>query len=295
MEKRINKQKICPQCKKESANLWFDKFERSIFRCSSCNHVFVLLDKEMLKATINSYDNGDFFIKDDNESYYFEDTNIFSMKHKLNWVNQFCKTKGDLLDIGAGFGHFLKIAQNQFKSEGMDISSYAVEWSKRNFSVNNTVASIEQLPDSYTEKYDIITMWDVIEHLSSWEKALYNTVKALKPGGLMFLTTPDSSSISAKLLGKHWYYLDTMQHFSIFNKKNLVNILMSNGFEILDLRYVGRYYKVKYILDRLLYLNSARHIRPLIKVIKKATSPFENKSVYISMRDVLGICARKKG
>jgi 2-polyprenyl-3-methyl-5-hydroxy-6-metoxy-1,4-benzoquinol methylase len=288
-------QNKCPLCKRLSAILWLEKFGRHIFRCSICNHIFVQWNEQILKQTRESYNNGVIFTKDGNESYYFENSNIRSLGLKLRWINKFCKINGTLLDVGSNFGHFLKIAQRQFKAQGIDISSYAVEWSRRNLGVNNAVASIEDLPPAYMGPYDVITMWDVIEHLPLWEKAFGNITKALKPKGLLFLTTPDSSSIIARLLGKHWYYLDPMQHFSLFSKKNLIRILENFGFEIVDMYYVGRYYKIKYILDRLSYLNSFGYIQAIINHIKKVSKFLENEIVYISMGDVVGICAQKKG
>ncbi|MFC1675832.1 class I SAM-dependent methyltransferase [Planctomycetota bacterium] len=286
---------FCPVCHNSSASPWLSKFERTYYRCSLCRHVYVLLNNTILETTRGNYVNGTFFRIEGNEKYYTDDCNIKSMRLKLDWINSYHR-KGKLLDIGANSGYFLKVAEEKFESQGIEISPYAVEWSKRNLSVNNTVASIEDLPDTYKGQYDVITMWDVIEHLPSWEIALKNVTDALKPGGLFLLTTPDLSSMTARLLGKHWYHLHPIQHLHIFNKTNIIKILNSFGFEILGIQYWGRYYSLSYVFDRLtnFYLSPTSYSHRAAASIRKVFKFVENKRFYFSLHDVLGICARKK-
>lgn len=256
-----------------------------------------MLSPPILEQIKEGYDNGSFFYIEGNEKYYLNDSNIMSMRLKLDWVTKFSKEGGKLLDAGANFGHFLHVANDKFDAQGVEISSHAVEWSKNNLGVNNVRELIEDLPATYRSSYDVVTMWDTIEHLPSWRPALESVAKALKPKGLFFLSTPNASSAIACLLGKHWYHLHPSEHLHLFSKKNLTKILNRFGFEVLDMCSWGRYYNMFYILDRLtsFYSSPSGYFHKKAKQIKKIFSFFENKNFYFSMGDVLGICARKKG
>lgn len=287
-------EKQCPVCGQLRAKPWFVKFQRTYNRCSYCRHIFVQLDENILTQTYENYNDGTFFFNEGNQNYYFDNSNIMSMNLKLEWVRRFHRGNGMLLDVGANFGHFLKVAQDYFDAQGIEISSYAVEWSRNNFHVQNTAASIDNLPLTLTGPYDLVTMWDVIEHLPAWELAIENINRILKPNGLFFFTTPDSSSLIARLLGRYWYHLHPIQHFHLFSRKNLIKILDKSGFDVLDTRYWGRYYNVRYILDRLTHFSSSKGFRGTIQNIKKASGLVLDRRVYLSARDVLGICARKR-
>ena len=279
-----------------SATPWLNKFEKTYYRCGVCDHIYVLVGECIVTQSKKGYSDGTFFLVEGNENYYFSDNNIVSMRQKLRWVTKFYKGRGRLLDAGAGFGYFLSILPDQLDAQGIDISSYAVEWSKKKFCINNTAASIEDLQTLKLGLFDVITMWDVIEHLFAWRMALKNIVSSLKPGGLLFFTTPETSSITAHLLGRHWYHLYPMQHLNLFNKTNLLKILDCHGLEVVAIRHWGRYYNISYVLNRLssFYLNHPGNSKKAARIIRKIPGFIGNSNFYFSLGDIIGICARKK-
>ena len=101
------------------------------------------------------------------------------------------------------------------------------------------------------QNYDVITMWDVIEHLEHPRKAMAEIRDHLETGGFLFVSTPDSSSLMAKMLGRRWYHLDPEQHLNIFSRKNLRRFLTEFGFTIIKKAHIGHYYRMDYVLNKL--------------------------------------------
>lgn len=294
MGKEIKEETVieCPVCGDLSAGVWMEKFQRVYNRCRLCNHIFVELNENIIRKNREKYVDGTFFSNEGNVNYYMDQTNIKSMSLKLKWVKKF-QEKGALLDIGAGFGDFLKVAQNDFDIQGVEISPFAIEWANKKYNINIIPTSVDDIQERCPGPYDVITMWDVIEHLSSWKLALTNIHCILKPGGFFFITTPDSSSPIARLLGKRWYHLHPMQHLQIFNRNNLCTIIKECGFDIVDIHYGGRFYNVKYILHRLQNFSSSVIVAGLLHQISKPDF-LKELIIFISAHDIIGISARKR-
>lgn len=100
------------------------------------------------------------------------------------------KEKGSLLDIGCAYGYFLKYASKHFKVKGIDISKHAIKIAKKEIGKENALLHdvMEKLP--FKKKFDLITAFDVIEHLPNQEKALKNIKNVLKKDGYLLIEMP---------------------------------------------------------------------------------------------------------
>jgi hypothetical protein len=100
-----------------AARSWFSKSGRTVARCPSCRVVFVPegLARTATGTTIYESDTP-VFLAEGNENYYFGDhRNLAGARDKLEWVRSFLPGGGPLLDIGSGFGYFLKAASEHFR------------------------------------------------------------------------------------------------------------------------------------------------------------------------------------
>jgi hypothetical protein len=116
----------------------------------------------------------------------------------------------------------------------------------------------------------------------------------LKPGGLLFLSTPDAGSLVARMLNQHWHYFDPIQHLVYFNRDNLKKLLEIAGFDLLQFCSFGHYYKIIYILDRLAYLHQGKIIHAFFNGCKRGLRPFWNKNLYLNLGDVMGVVSQKR-
>jgi 2-polyprenyl-3-methyl-5-hydroxy-6-metoxy-1,4-benzoquinol methylase len=97
--------------------------------------------------------------------------------------------KGRILDVGGGVGHFARMALDAgWDAYSVDVSSVAAESAAARIGGTRSLSSI---PDDMVGTCDAVTMWCVIAHLPDPRLVLADAVKALRPGGQLFLTSPN--------------------------------------------------------------------------------------------------------
>ncbi len=142
------------------------------------------------------------------------------------------KPESTIADIGCGTGGNIPTLQNHGQVVGLDISEKALDYC-RSKGYANTHLMPSEIPNTglENESVDLITMFDVLEHIKDDHEALAEYYRALKPGGMIFLTVP-----AFKLL---WSELDEhLHHFRRYKKGELKLKLEQTGFEIIKLSYL---------------------------------------------------------
>lgn len=143
------------------------------------------------------------------------------------------KSDTKLLDIGCGEGFFLFNASKAgYITKGVELSQNATEYARREFGLDVEVGLFEkmQFPENY---FDVVTLWQVLEHLSQPLTVLKEAHRVLKPGGLLAVSTPDFGGIPARIMGKRWWNVRRI-HINQFTTKTLKNILRYAGFKNLS-------------------------------------------------------------
>jgi len=233
------------------------------------------------------------FEADGNEGYYFDhETNLANSRRKLSFVERHLPAGSRLLDAGANFGHFLSVAKNHYEVAGFDLSPAAVAWSRERFQVNNRVASVYE-PPLDDAPWDAITSWDVIEHLEDPVAALERLRERLRPGGWLFLSTPDAGSLIARGMGRRWHYLDPVQHITVFSRDNVRALLDRTGFRTVRMARLGHDYRVRYVLDRLCYLHPRGPLGLLLRTARALGRPLGGLSLYLQLGDVVIVSAQR--
>lgn len=134
-----------------------------------------------------------------------------------------------LLDVGCGNGGFLLFAMNAgWNVRGIDFDPVAVKVAQGR-GLNVTEGSIESLM-SEGDRYDLITLSHVLEHVSDPVKMLKDCYRLLKPGGTLWLDTPSIGSQGFAVFKSFWRGLEPPRHFVLFNRQCLVNVLKDVGF-----------------------------------------------------------------
>jgi SAM-dependent methyltransferase len=235
------------------------------------------------------------FEVDGNDEYYRDEGTADAARAKLQFVRRFCGGPDPLrlLDVGASFGHFLIEAQPHFRAFGIELNERSVTWSVKHFDVNNVVASLYDLPTTLPACFDVITAWDVIEHLDDPRRALATLHDRLAPGGWLFVSTPDAGSWVARALGRYWHYEDPIQHINLFSRVNVERLLRESGFQPYAANYLGRRYRINYILNRLRYLADGGVGRRLIAPLTRLPEWIRRGHVTIKLWDVVAVAARR--
>ncbi|MEW6533432.1 MAG: class I SAM-dependent methyltransferase [Thermodesulfobacteriota bacterium] len=141
-----------------------------------------------------------------------------------------------LLEVGAGRGWFLEqAAKIGWETWAVEINSSALEHLKKRRSIHLVVEPAEdfQVPAG---TMDAVRIWDVIEHLQSPRAALGRIHTALRPGGLVHLSTTNFASLSRWVNGPEWVYLNGSDHIHLFEPATITALLRQTGFDLVRVR-----------------------------------------------------------
>jgi len=278
----------CPVCA-GTLRPWTRKIGRDVSRCAHCGQIVVLDGVARRADGASIYESADTIFEAD---YYLDETNERAARAKLAYVARFCPPGTRLLDVGASYGHFLAAAAKTYDGSGIEVSAAAANWGRTTFGVDVTVGSVYGMSEGRVESYGAITFWDVIEHLENPGAAIDEIRRSLKPGGWLFVSTPDAGSLVAALMGVRWHYLDPLQHINLFSRANLTRLLSDRGFTVVHYRHFGRSYRVSYVVNRLKYLLTDGASSPVVNR-SAIRSGFRSLTVPIKLWDVVAIAARR--
>lgn len=152
----------------------------------------------------------------------------YTLFQKERLISSYIKSKGNLLDIGAGTGDFLAYAQSKkWKVTGIEPSSRAKELAqKKGVSFVN---STEELSDN---SFDVITMFHVLEHVEDLDKQLSELKRISKPNGIIIVAVPNFKSYDAKYYKEFWAAYDVPRHIWHFSKRSIKKLFSEKEIEL---------------------------------------------------------------
>jgi 2-polyprenyl-3-methyl-5-hydroxy-6-metoxy-1,4-benzoquinol methylase len=244
----------CPICGYKKSRTIIKQKKFSIVECLSCNLRFVWPQpekKKLIKVYAEKYFFGNTHTPKGYANYaQLEQELLKEAKKRLGLIKEYSHQK-NLLDIGCSTGVFLEEAKKQgYRVAGNEISPYALKKLKQKkivcFSgaVENGV-----LPKG---RFDIITAWDVIEHISEIKKTVKEIENSLKTGGYLFITTPNAQSLDSLLTGKSWYnYQKAPEHLLFLNKKSVSKLFENSKLKVVSIKPWGFYRNLSFFIGRL--------------------------------------------
>lgn len=162
---------------------------------------------------------------------------LISMSNRrLEKLENIYRKKGTILDIGTGIGVFTGVAKERgWQVEGLEFNKNDCDYAEKNFGI--TLLQENFYNFSNDRKYDVVTMFEVIEHLRTPLKDLKKIGEIVKKDGMLVIATPIVDSLHAKKEGlnaANWY---VVSHLSYFSFDILRNYLDSAGFKIVEVNY----------------------------------------------------------
>lgn len=237
----------CELCGSKQTQVLYPLKDLTIVRCQRCGLVFSVLagDREDLRCLYTqSY-------YQERSTYYFGNGQGQKQKNCPDFLRGLAliearKPTGSLLDVGCALGTFLTVARCRgWQVQGVEISEWAADYARQHnqLPVYAGTLSDAQYP---TESFDVVTMWDVFEHLPHPRQDLQEVWRVLKQDGLLFLDTPNERALLRRLA--YWLYRASgglftypvrklYHHFHLYyyTPTTLRQLLESNGFEVLSL------------------------------------------------------------
>jgi 2-polyprenyl-3-methyl-5-hydroxy-6-metoxy-1,4-benzoquinol methylase len=216
------------------------------------------------------------FYKIENEHWWF------AARQKILWnfiSRNFSLTKNSkVLDVGCGTGAILDTFAKNFDAYGQDVSEQAVDFCKQRGLKNVFRGYLNELP-SHLKEFDLVTAFDVVEHIEDDLGVLKQMHSLLKKNGSVLITVPAFQML--------WGAHDVVTHHKRrYIKKSLRNIMQNAGFEIVRMSYFNFF---------LFPVAVARRIQAKITKVDEAKdlempSPFVNsvlKSVFETEKFIL--------
>ncbi|GLB48164.1 class I SAM-dependent methyltransferase [Neptunitalea lumnitzerae] len=152
----------------------------------------------------------------------------YALAKKVALIDSFQTTEKNLLDVGAGTGDFLLAAKNKgWKVCGVEPNDAAIT-NAANKGVN-LFSSLDKLPN---QKFDVITLWHVLEHLPNLEKQIEQISSFLKPNGVLVIAVPNYESYDAAYYKQFWAAFDVPRHLWHFSKTAIKNVFGKQGFNL---------------------------------------------------------------
>ncbi len=218
----------CCVCENENPDNFKIKYQKekfSVFECATCSFTFIppyfrkQISYEQYKdeTVANAVRNGNNWVKIE--------------RHKLRYdlIKQY-KPKGTLFDLGAGWGHFMLTGQMLgYDVYGIEISEQPYLYSKNDLKLPVDHIDFFKMPDD--KKFDIVTMWDVLEHIDKADDVIAKCAKINAKGGIIVIQVPQIDSYFAKKHLDDWKMMG-LDHVNYFGKKTITQLLQKHGYKV---------------------------------------------------------------
>jgi SAM-dependent methyltransferase len=175
---------------------------------------------------------------------------------------------GKVLDVGCGAGGFLSgMFKQGWQTHGMEINPRIASKVHRNLRLDIVLAdSLDQAYASST--FDLITFWDVLEHLSDPRRALEEASRIGRSSGMLIISLPNPDSLEARWFGHSWAGWDIPRHLWLFPRPVVTRMLEEEGWKVLEIRtFRGRHWL---LLQSLSIWLQDRNLHPLVYKILMA-------------------------
>jgi len=141
-----------------------------------------------------------------------------------------------LLDVGCSLGFFLSVARAQgYEAHGLEISAELADCAREQMSLGVFCGALEEA--RYPSKsFDVITLWDVLEHVPQPVGLLGEVHRVLRDDGILALQSPNMESAMARLAGKRWRWWLAPDHLHHFTPGSMIRLLGVCGFQIVEMQ-----------------------------------------------------------
>ncbi len=215
-----------------------------IIKCGHCGLIYV--DEKISQSQISTY----YEVAQDPLYFAEQSAREKTFKRYLSCLGK----KGKLLDIGTNTGLFVRLALDAgWEAIGLEPNKWAAKYAIKNYNVKLINKPFEKniFPQN---NFDVITMWDVIEHFTDPVEEMKKIYDYLKPDGVFAFTTVDPVSPLAKIMGNKWSWYMEM-HKVFFSQATAKFYLEKIGFKKITFKPHSRYLSLGYLSTRLAALS----------------------------------------
>jgi len=232
--------KYCPVCNSGKRKAEFRKFGIEIFGCKKCSLRYsgiaplqtedIYSDKTYLLIMIKSYVS--------NEKYRKQRFGKERVDLILEYVKPDKNKKPKILDIGCGTGWFLQVARESgFDIYGQELGKELAQWTSKRLGIEIWNCPLNKL--NTKKRFDVITMFDVIEHVKDPLLLLMSAKKILTNKGIIVIFTPNFDSLAISIMKEHSNLIVPLEHLVYFTKDSIIKLAEKSKMEVLNYKTNG--------------------------------------------------------
>jgi len=227
----------CALCGTVERSRLFEKDGYPIARCLSCG--LIQVDAELSRDELERIYGEEYFTDDELFHDYVAERSI-----RLESGAARARTlagivsEGRLLDVGCAAGFFLEGASRHYDVTGAEMSPFASEYARSEFGLRVLTGDVTEV-GLEGERFDVVTMWNTIEHLADPLAAARAIAALARPGGLLVLSTGDATGPLARRGLREWNLMTPPYHLFFFSPRTIDLLLAKTGFRLRRIVYDG--------------------------------------------------------
>ncbi len=287
----------CILCGSSRRAVMHEKAPYQIVRCTDCGLVYTLprLSSEALREMYQS----DYWRSDAAKDFGYTDyvadeplyVKTFRMRGDL--VARHRPPPARLLDVGCAAGFAMTaLRERGYDVRGVELSRPMAELARRRLG-DSAAVHCGVLEESLFggAKFDVITMFDVVEHVEDPVALLATARRMLSPGGVVVFETQNVASRFARLMGVRWQHYKFQEHLWHFDPKTMRVLLAKAGLELVEWspRRGGKHVSLRFLVER------AGRIHPLLSTLLAPLRLFGSATLYVNVFDEMLVVARPAG
>jgi SAM-dependent methyltransferase len=241
---------ICPSCAGQEWNKKFVVDNHTYHKCASCGVLTTApfpreADLESFYTSKNA--GGDFYSLDMTRWLGLRERIFASYLKILAKRTDFTIRGARVLDVGCFNGASLNVLTRQGAlAHGMERQGESAGHLHNSYPGRIFHQDACKFDDSLKARFDLVTMTDVVEHVLDPSTLMKNVSCWLREEGLVFLTTPNIRSLTARLMGGNWPSLLPVHHVYLFDRMNLMRILEREGLELVNHGILAKHLSLGY-------------------------------------------------
>lgn len=274
------------------------RFSEGVYRvveCKRCGHVYV--NPRLPADRLHEMYQEEYWTSDRAKEFgytgYLNDAPLYLRTYAVRSqvIDKYKPQPGSVLDVGCAAGFFLAVMKEKgWRTTGIEISKPMVDYAQNELSLpdmhRGDLLSVD-LGDA--PPFDVITLWDVIEHLEHPDEFLDRAVELLADDGILVLETQNVDSRFAKLMGRRWQHYKHEEHLYHFQPESLGRLLAGAGLKIEEntARRGGKYVSLSFLVERL------GKVHPALSVLASPLRLVGGVSLYVNLADEMIVVASK--
>jgi spore maturation protein CgeB len=245
----------CPICN-QNAPFYCTKDRASYYKCDFCKAIFqhpLPVLQEMMDYANKEYSSG--LYKEYLDANELKNATFRYRFEKVLEVFKVTNHSGispRILDIGCSNGRFIDVAiQNSIDAWGLELSENAIAAATPEVRKKIYHGDANKIANLGIEKFNIITAFDLIEHLFDPIEFLNNLQKLITKDGIVILTTPDTGNMLRPLMGKSWPMLQPFQHTVLLSRKSARILLQKTNYQDIHISSTKKTFTPEYLFGQL--------------------------------------------